>query len=269
MYLDFFGLRENPFNVTPDPRFLFFTPRHQEALDNLLYGIEERKGFLVLTGEVGSGKTTLCRALLNRLPAHVRTALVLNPALSDTQLLRAILDDLGAPPAGRDRLALIAQLNDFLLTQVRRGENVVVIIDEAQDLKPGLLEQIRLLSNLETDQRKLLQIVLAGQPELDRRLSRPELRQLRQRVMIRCALQPLDAGEVRAYIEHRLRVAGAADGVGFDEPAVRVIHGASKGIPRLINKLSDRAMLAAYAAGRRLVAREDARRAWSELEALL
>lgn len=269
MHLEFFGLKENPFNVTPDPRFLFFTARHREAMDHLLYGVEERKGFLVLTGEVGAGKTTLCRALLNRLPPYVRTALVLNPALSDTQLLRAILGDLGAAPRGRDRLGLIAQLNDFLLTQVRRGENVLVIIDEAQDLQPPLLEQIRLLSNLETDQRKLLQILLAGQPELDRRLAQPELRQLRQRVMIRCALAPLDAGEVRAYIEHRLRVAGAARADLFEDAAIRVIHDASKGIPRLVNKLGDRALLAAYADGRKTVTRADARRARSELEALL
>ncbi len=269
MYLDHFSLKEHPFNVTPDPRFLFFTARHQDAMDQLLYGIAERKGFLVLTGEVGSGKTTLCRALLNRLPAGIRTALILNPNLSDTQLLRAILQDLGAPPVGRDRLSLMGQLNDFLLAQMRRGDNVAVLLDEAQDLTPASLEQIRLLSNLETDQRKLLQIVLAGQPELDRRLGRPELRQLRQRIMIRCTLQPLDAQEVGAYLEHRLRVAGAPADVGFEEAAVRVIHGASKGIPRLVNKLSDRAMLAAYAAGRRVVFREDARRAHAELEALL
>lgn len=269
MYLEFFGLKEPPFNVTPDPRFLFFTARHQEAMENLLYGIAERKGFLVLTGEVGSGKTTLCRALLNRLPAGVRTALILNPNLSDTQLLRAILEDLGVPPTGRDRLALMSRLNEYLLARIRSGENVTVILDEAQDLTPALLEQVRLLSNLETDQRKLMQIVLAGQPELDRRLARPELRQLRQRIMIRCVLQPLDADEVRAYVEHRLRVAGATAGVAFDAAAVRVIHGASKGIPRLVNKLSDRALLAAYAAGRHVVSREDARRAHAELESLL
>lgn len=269
MYLQFFGLHEPPFNVTPDPRFLFLTARHQDALDQLMYGITERKGFMVLTGEVGSGKTTLCRALLNRLPAGIRTALILNPNLSDTQLLRAILQDLGATPSGRDRLALMDQLNEFLLAQMRRGDNVAVVLDEAQDMSPALLEQIRLLSNLETDQRKLLQIVLSGQPELDRRLARPELRQLRQRVMIRCALATLDADEVGAYVEHRLRVAGAPPEVVFEEAAVRVIHSASKGIPRLVNKLSDRAMLAAYAAGRRWVSREDARRAHSELAALL
>lgn len=266
MYLDFYGLKEPPFNITPDPRFLYFSARHREAYDHLLYGIEHRKGFIALTGEVGSGKTTVCRAVLAALPKEVRTALVLNPSLTETQLLRAILHDFGLAPKGRDRLAYIEQLNAFLLEQTRQGFNVALFIDEAQDLQPDVMEQIRLLSNLETDQHKLMQIVLAGQPELQARLARPEFRQLRQRIMISCHLLPLSEEETGLYIQHRLAVAGAADGAGFAPEAVRRVHRYAGGIPRITNTVCDRAMLAGYIAGTLQVGGREVKRALEELK---
>jgi general secretion pathway protein A len=269
MYLDFFGLQEMPFNITPDPRFLFFTRAHQEAMDSLLYGIEERKGFIELIGEVGCGKTTLCRAALGRLADRVQTALILNPLISETQLVRAILTDLGCTPAGQGRLVLIEQLNQYLLERAREGMNVAVIIDEAQNLAPSMMEMVRLLSNLETDQHKLMQIVLAGQPELERRLSHPDLRQLRQRVMVRAALRPLDEDDTNHYVSHRLRVAGASEDVGFDRAAIGLLHREARGIPRVINKICDRAMLAGYATGNRTLGRDEVRRALRELEGML
>ncbi len=269
MYLEFYGLREMPFNITPDPRFLFLSGHHRDAFDSLVYGIEERKGFLALVGEVGSGKTTVCRAVLNRLPPQVQTALVLNPALTGNQLIAAILKDLGAPSPGRDRLRLIEQLNAYLLDRARKGLNVAVVIDEAQDLTPEVLEEIRLLSNLETDQQKLMQIVLAGQPEFERRLARPELRQLRQRIMVKVRLRPLDAAETAVYIAHRMAVAGAAPEVGLDTEAVALVYAHTRGVPRLINKVCDRVLLAGYAASERCVGRGTVKRAIKELEDVL
>lgn len=269
MYLEFFGLREMPFNITPDPRFLFLTKSHRDAMESVIYGIQERKGFIQLVGEVGCGKTTLCRAALSRLTGHIQTALILNPTISQTQLIRAILTDLGLPVKSNQRLTLIEQLNDYLLDRARQGLNVAVIIDEAQTLLPEVMEQVRLLSNLETDQHKLMQIVLAGQPELDRRLASPSLRQLRQRVMVRAELRPLSVEDTTHYIRHRLTVAGAGDDVGFDDSAVRTICDRSGGIPRLINKICDRAMLAGYAAGLRCLGADEAIRAIDELESVL
>lgn len=270
MYLGFYGLREMPFNITPDPRFLFFTKNHREAMENVVYGILERKGFIQLVGEVGCGKTTICRAALGSLNGHIQTALILNPTISETQLIRAILTDLGCAPKGNQRFALIEQLNDYLLTRARQGVNVAVIIDEAQTLSPKMMEQVRLLSNLETDQHKLMQIVLAGQPELDRRLMEPQLRQLRQRVMIRAELQPLTMEDTAQYIEHRLSVAGGDTGeVGFDAAAIELIHRRAGGIPRLVNKICDRAMLAGFVAERRRISLDDADRAIRELEVIL
>ena len=266
MYFDFFGLKEAPFNITPDPRFLYQSARHREAFEHLLYGIDQRKGFLVLTGEVGAGKTTVCRAVLARLPAGVRTALVLNPTLTETQLLRAILHDFGLEPRGRDRLGYIEQLNAFLLEQSRAGFNVALFIDEAQNLSPDVMEQVRLLSNLETDQHKLMQIVLSGQPELQARLARPELRQLRQRVMITCHLLPLSEEETAGYVRHRLAVAGAGADVGFTPDAVRLVYKHARGIPRVTNTICDRALLAGYVAGTKQVGRREVKRARAELE---
>lgn len=266
MYLEFYGLKESPFNITPDPRFLYYSERHREAFDHLSYGIATRKGFIELTGEVGSGKTTLCRAVLATLNEQVRTALILNPCLSEDQLLRAILVDFGLKVKGVDRLDYVEQLNEFLLEQAREGNNVVVMIDEAQNLSPGVLEQIRLLSNLETDQHKLMQIILSGQPELRERLARPDLRQLRQRILVRCRLQPLSEDELAEYLVHRLHVAGGNGHVTFDDRAIRLIHKKSKGIPRMVNAISDNALLAGYVAGLRVVGRRQVKKALSDME---
>lgn len=269
MYLEFFGLREMPFNITPDPRFLFLADSHRDAMESVVYGILERKGFIQLVGEVGCGKTTICRAALRRVADQTQTALILNPTISATELIRAILTDLGCIPRKNQRLALIEQLNEFLLERAGRGINVAVIIDEAQTLSPALMEHVRLLSNLETDQHKLMQIVLVGQPELDRRLAEPRLRQLRQRMMIRAELRPLDPADTSRYIAHRLGVAGGGPDVRFDDVASLTVHQRSAGIPRLINKICDRSMLAAFARGDRVVSAADAARAVVELERVL
>lgn len=266
MYEAFFGLNELPFNITPDPRFLYFSPRHREAFSHLVYGITNRRGFIELVGEVGAGKTTLCRAVLQHLPKTVQTALILNPSLSATQLLRAILNDLGLAPKGRDRLAYIEQLNAYLLEMTKAGNNVALFIDEAQNLLPEVMEQVRLLSNLETDQHKLLQIVLVGQPELEERLARRELRQLRQRITVRCRLTTLDEREVGEYIAHRLKVAGAPVDVGFEPDAIRLVSKYAKGTPRVINTICDRTLLAAYVAQARIVTSAHVKRAWQEVE---
>jgi general secretion pathway protein A len=268
MYLDYYGLKELPFNITPDPRFLFFSAQHREAFDHLLYGIENRRGFIELTGEVGLGKTTLCRAVLANLPKKVHTAMVLNPTVSGTQLLRAILNDFGFRYKGRDRLFYLDQLNAFLLSQIQDGNNVAVIIDEAQDLMPEVMEQVRLLSNLETDQHKLMQIVLVGQPELHKRLEQNELRQLKQRIMIRCNLLPLTEDETGQYLAHRLRVAGAEPRVGFDREAVELIYNYAKGIPRLTNALCDRVMIAGYVAGKRMIGAPEVYKALFDMESV-
>jgi general secretion pathway protein A len=246
MYLSFYGLSEMPFSVTPDPRFLYFSRHHREAYDHLHYGIMARKGFIEMTGEVGSGKTTLCRAILADIGSEVETALILNPSLTETQLLRAMVEDFGLEPRGHDRLAFIAILNRFLLDKSREGKNVALFIDEAQDLSPRVMEQVRLLSNLETDQNKLIQIVLCGQPELKTRLSRSDLRQLRQRIAVRYHLPPLTLEDAGNYIEHRLAVAGSKGNVRFDAGAVARVYKYSGGTPRLINAVCDTAMLAGY-----------------------
>ena len=248
MYLDYYSLKEFPFNITPDPRFLYYARHHQEAYDHLMFGIQGRRGFIELTGEVGSGKTTLCRAVLANLGEGTETALILNPSLTETQLLRAMLNDFGLPVRGRDRLAFIETLNEFLLEKNREDTNVAVLIDEAQDLTPEVMEQVRLLSNLETDQQKLIQIVLCGQPELKARLNRPDLRQLRQRITVRYHIPPLTQDETMLYIRHRLWVAGANGEPAFDASAVREVYRYSKGGPRLINAVCDHALLAGYVA---------------------
>jgi general secretion pathway protein A len=246
VYLDHYGLTEPPFDITPNPRFLFYSAKHREAYNHLMYGIRERKGFVQLTGEVGAGKTTLCRAMLEQLNGHYDTALILNPVMSPNELMQAIAMEYGLPVNGLDRLNTIGVINQFLLQQAARGRDTVLIIDEAQDLTDDLLEQVRLLSNLETDSRKLLQIVLMGQPELRDRLNNPKLRQLRQRITVRYHLQPLTSGEVSQYIQHRLEISGAKGVPYFTKPALWRVHHYSNGIPRLVNALCDKALLAGF-----------------------
>ncbi|HUT59789.1 MAG TPA: AAA family ATPase [Phycisphaerae bacterium] len=250
MYKEYFNLREEPFNVTPDPRFLYMTAQHAEAFNHLLYGIRQRKGFICLTGEVGAGKTTLCRALLNELGPSFHTALILNPMLTGTQLLRAILTEFGVHTKRLDRLGYLNELNRFLLSVNSAGRDAVLIIDEAQDMSHETLELTRLLSNLETDRQKLLQIVLVGQPELRKKLSRPALRQLAQRITVRYHLGTMSPDDTAQYIRHRLTVAAAPPPaeqlVCFEDAAIHEIHRRSGGTPRLVNCLGDKALLAGY-----------------------
>jgi general secretion pathway protein A len=246
MYLEFYGLSEPPFTITPNPRFLFFSDKHREAFNHLLYGIRERRGFVQLTGEVGTGKTTLCRALLEQLGGNFSTAVILNPALDADLLLKAIAVEFGLDVTGADRLEMIAVINDFLLRQMAEGRECVLIVDEAQTLNNDLLEQVRLLSNLETDERKLLQIVLMGQPELRDRLNHHGLRQLRQRITVRYHLNPLRQDEVAQYVRHRLEVSGAKGAPSFTKPALWRIYRYSRGLPRLINAVCDKALLAGF-----------------------
>lgn len=245
MYLEYFQLQEHPFNITPDPRYLYYTSHHREALDHLVYGIANRKGFIELTGEVGCGKTTVCRAVLEQLRHKAVSAMIFNPILNGQQLLRAIAADFGVETS-RDRLSILDALNRFLLKQAASRRNVVLFIDEAQNLPRATMEQVRLLSNLETAEQKLLQIVLSGQPELKQRLAAPELRQLRQRITVRYHIPPLETADVSGYISHRLKTAGAPDDVGFDDDAVARVAAYSTGIPRMINAVCDYALLAGY-----------------------
>lgn len=244
--MEFYGLRQAPFDITPNPRFLFHSAKHREAFNHLLYGIRERKGFVQLTGEVGAGKTTLCRALLEQLDEHFSTALILNPILNAEELMKAIASEFGLNVKGLDRMETIAAISDFLLQQVLNGRDTVLIIDEAQNLTEDLLEQVRMLSNIETDDRKLLQIVLMGQPELRERLDSPRLRQLRQRITVRYHLAPLKPSEVGEYIQHRLSLAGANGVPIFTRPALWRIFRYSRGVPRLVNAVCDKALLAGF-----------------------
>jgi general secretion pathway protein A len=246
VYLEFYGLKQAPFDLTPNPRFLFHSGKHREALNHLLYGIRERKGFVQLTGEVGAGKTTLCRAMLEQLDGHFSTAVILNPVLNADELMKAIATEFGLDARSRDRLDVIALISTFLLKQVEQGRESVLIIDESQNLTEELLEQVRLLSNIETDDRKLLQIVLLGQPELRDRLNSPRLRQLRQRITVRYHLKPLTRFEMAQYIQHRLELAGARGLPCFTRPALWRIYNYSSGIPRLVNAVCDKALLAGY-----------------------
>ena len=266
MYEEFYGLAAPPFSITPDPRYLFLSRRHREAYEHMLFGITERKGFIQITGEVGAGKTTLCRALIDELRDHADTALVLNPVMSGVQLLRTLLRELGLSDRGNDRTRLTQRLNDHLLERAHAGRDVVAFIDEAQDCSSELLEELRLLSNLETDDRKLLQMVLIGQPELRATLDRPELRQLRQRILVRYHLGPLDRDETEAYIVHRLSVAGSNGRPTFTRAAIGAIHRAAHGVPRLINAIGDHTLLAGYAEGRDHLTYWHVRRAVRQLE---
>ena len=266
MYEEFYGLTAQPFSITPDPRFLFLGRHHREAYDHLLFGITQRKGFIQLTGEIGAGKTTLCRAVMEQLGGDFATALILNPVMSSIQLLRSILHELGLEERGNDRIRLLQRLNEFLLERTAAGKDVVLFIDEAQDMPASLLEEVRLLSNLETDDRKLLQIVLLGQPELRAKLERRELEQLRQRILVRYHITPMDRDETEAYIGHRLSVAGSNGRPTFSRFAIGSIHRRSRGLPRLINALCDNALLAGFVDGTDLLNWRHVRRAARELD---
>jgi general secretion pathway protein A len=269
MYQSFYGFAEMPFHITPDPKFLYLSPTHQEALQHLKYGVTEKKGFIVLIGEVGCGKTTLCRKFLNELdPENYDTALILNPRLTETQMLRAILTELHEPHIARSKNDLIAQMNELLLDRVAAGRQIVLIIDEAQNLSFEVFEQVRLLSNLETDKQKLLQIILLGQPELKEKLAKEELRQLRQRILVHYELRPFTIEEMERYIQHRLSVSGGAGRPHFTKWALRHLFKVSRGIPRIINNLCDKSLLAAYVRDSDEVNYWDARRAAKEMRRL-
>ncbi|MBI2093750.1 MAG: AAA family ATPase [Candidatus Omnitrophica bacterium] len=267
MYLEALGLRENPFSITSDPAFLYLSRKHREALSHMVYGIRERKGFIEITGEIGTGKTTLCKTLLRHLDPTTKSALILQPALSDLQLLQLIVQDFGMNPMRTNRLNLFNQINQFLLEQATLGHNIVLILDEAQNLNLRTLEQIRMLSNLETDKQKLIQIVLVGQPQLREKLSRPELEQLRQRIGVRFHITALDLDEVCTYIDHRLRVAGSDGTLEWTQDGAEEVFRCSKGVPRLINQICDRSLLACYVYRVKRIDGEIVRRSYQELVA--
>jgi type II secretory pathway predicted ATPase ExeA len=243
MYNSYFGFRESPFSVTPDPRFFYTNPVYLDAFAMLRYGIEAKKGFIVITGEVGTGKTTLLRKLLHDLENNIHSVFVFNSCLSFPELLEFTLEDLGLTPKDRNKVTMLQALNDYLIKQLKRGHTVTMLIDEAQNLSDEVLENLRLLSNLETDQEKLIQIVLMGQPELKAKLAQSHLRQLKQRVALQCQLRPLTDKEVRPYIGSRLMAIGYEGKDPFDRHAVKRVTYYSKGIPRVINVLCDNGLL--------------------------
>ena len=254
MYQKFFGLRDSPFNVNPDPRYLYLTKQTQEALAGLTYGIQNRKGFILLTGEVGTGKTTLLNQLLDWLRAQrLSTAFIFNSRLEVDQLFDFIMADFEIPCESREKSQVLLKLNAWLLDRYRAGSTAVLVIDEAQNLSTDVLEEIRLLTNLETTTQKLLQIVLSGQPELEEKLKLPQLRQLRQRITMRCRTAPLTLDETFRYVAERLRIGGANGEPIFSKEAVQAVHNYSRGIPRVVNSLCEHSLIDAYVDGVRPV----------------
>jgi general secretion pathway protein A len=267
MYKQFFGLREEPFNMTPDPQFMYFSKKHMELISSLHYGVQWRKGFIEVTGEIGAGKTTVCRMFLDNIRDKARTALILNPCLSEIQLLQTICEDFGLEAKTSNKKILFDRINAFLLDVLQDGMQAVLIIDEAQNLSPKALEQIRLISNLETDKHKLIQIILVGQPELRDLLKKPQLRQLRQRISVRYHLTALNYTETDEYIMHRLAKAGApANAITFSPQAVKAIFDYSKGVPRMVNVLCDKILLAAFVRETRQITNQIALQAIKEVE---
>ncbi|MCD6459476.1 AAA family ATPase [bacterium] len=250
MYKEFFNFDIMPFNTTPDSSFFFASEQHQEALARLKYAIDQRKGFVLITGEIGSGKTTVCHTLLSQLPGDVKTALITNTRLTGKELLKEICTEFEISTKRLTRLELLHQLNDFLIHQLANENNAVIIIDEAQNLSPRILEELRLISNLETDKEKLVQIILMGQPELSDKLELNELKQLKQRIVTRFHIYPMNFHESEEYIYHRLKIAGARKNKIFSDDAIHEIIKYSKGIPRLINIIADQALLQAYSCGK-------------------
>ena len=248
MYAAYFGLKENPFSLSPEPRYLFLSEQHRDALNCMIYGIKEKKGFVLISGDIGTGKTTICRSLINLLDDSVETALIFNTAISDLDLLETVIGEYGIAiiSGSKTKKNYIDVLNDFLLRNFATGKTAVLVIDEAQNLSHGVLEQIRMLSNLETETEKLIQIILIGQPELSNTLMLPALRQLNERITVRYDLKPLSSPEVREYIQHRLKVAQGPGSLQFTKGAFNLIYTFTEGIPRRINALCDRALLIAY-----------------------
>jgi len=267
LYTEYFGFSEKPFSIAPNPRYLYMSERHREALAHLLYGMQGEGGIVLLTGEVGTGKTTVCRCMLNQIPDNIDTAFIVNPKLSALELLATICDELHIPyekPASSIK-TLTDLLNGYLLTSHAEGRHTVLIIDEAQNLDPAVLEQLRLLTNLETDEKKLLQIILLGQPELAEKLKKKELRQLSQRITARYHLTPLNIGETQAYVQHRLGVAGNSARDIFPASIIRTLFRESGGIPRMINLIADRALLGAYARNAKSIGRRILKQAIKEV----
>jgi len=258
MYEDYFNLKTKPFELLPNPEFLFLSRSHKRAVTYLDYGIRERAGFILLTGEVGSGKTTVVRDLIKKLEDSVVLSKVFNTSVDSSQLLAMVNNDFGIPVQGKDKVALLRDLNEFLIDQFAKGNKPTLIIDEAQNLTPKILEEIRMLSNLETDSAKLLQIILVGQPELRETLALPNLLQLRQRISINCHIHPLTRQEVEDYIFHRLNVAGNREAVAFSCQAFDIIHKYSRGIPRLINVICDFLLISAFIEETRQIDEENA-----------
>jgi len=266
MYCTFYGFRESPFTITPNPRFLFMSAQHREAFAHLVYAVESRAGFIELTGEVGTGKTTLLRTFLNKLDdeGH-RTALIFNPCLSSLELLTSINREFGLPGGQQSRMELLEALNAFLLEQKAAGRRVVLVMDEAQNLSAEVLEQIRLISNLETETDKLIQIVLSGQPELLALLARDELRQLNQRITVRYHLLPMSFESTRRYIDHRMELAGRFRAAEFSSAALKRIYRYAGGVPRLVNLACDRSLLIGFTEEERVISGRMAAQAISEL----